>query len=259
MGTGQRISGVARLGAVLALAGGVVLLGEGGAHAAPQVVPDPVGAVVGTATSLVPAPPPSGPTTPVTQVIGAVKGALESPSGKGSGSAPQRSTSARTAPGTSASSPAASSSAARVGAAPAADGDTVVGADVTVRNLLGACVRLTRAGVPARTTIVVLDRNLLDELRAVGLPVERLLVPCPAGASVGTSQGSTGGTTSAAATSANPTGSAARVGVSGLLAFTGADLAPTVLLASGLIALGIAFLRKAHGLVDYRAAGTNNA
>lgn len=251
MGTGQRISGVARLGAVLALAGGVVLLGEGGAHAAPQVVPDPVGAVVGTATSLVPAPPPSGPTTPVTQVVGAVKGAVESPSGKGSGSAPQRSTPARTAPGTSAS--------ARVVAAPAADGDTVVGADLTVRDLLGACVRLTRAGVPARTTIVVLDRNLLDELRSVGLPVERLLVPCPAGASVGTSQGSTGGTTSAAATSANPTGSAARVGASGLLAFTGADLAPTVLLASGLIALGIAFLRKAHGLVDYGAAGTNNA
>lgn len=257
MGTGQRISGIARVGAVLVLAAGMGALGQGGAGAATHVTPDPLGTVVGTATSLVPAPPPSDPTQPVTKLVGTVKGAVESPAGKGSGSAAQPSAPERTGQGTSASSPDASSSAARVGTAPAADDDTVVGADVTVRGLLGACVRLTRAGVPARATVVVLDRNLLDELRAVGLPVERLLVPCPAGA-VGTSRGSSGGTTSAAATTADPTG-AAGVGAPGLLAFTGAELAPTLLLAGGLIALGIAFLRKAHGLVDDPALATHSA
>lgn len=258
MGTGQRISGIARLGAVLALTAGVGVLGQSGAGAATEVAPAPVGTVGDTAASLVPAPLPSDP-TPVTGVVGTVKGALESPSGTGSGTGSQPSTQPGTGPGTSSSAPDSSTSVARVGAAPAADDDTVVGADVTVRDLLGACVRLTSAGVPARTTIVVLDQDLLDQLRAVGLPVDRLLVPCPAGAAVGTSGTSSGGTTSAAATTANPTGNGAGAGTSGLLAFTGTDLAPTLLLAGGLIALGIAFLRKAHGLVDDRAPGTQNA
>lgn len=228
-------------------AAGLLWLSSAGAAGA--AAPDPLGTVAGTAASLVPAPPPSDPTQPLTKVVGTVEGAVESPAGKGSGSAAQPSAPERTRPGTSASSPGASSSAARVGTAPAEDGDTAVGADVTVRGLLGACVRLTRAGVPARTTVVVLDRNLLDELRAVGLPVERLLVPCPAGA-VGPSRGSSGGTTSAAATTADPTG--AGIGAPGLLAFTGAELAPTLLLAGGLLALGVAFLRKAHQLAVVR-------
>lgn len=258
MGTGQRIRGIARLGAVLALAASVGVLGQSGAGAAARVAPAPLGAAGDTAPGLLPAPPPSDP-TPVTQVVGTVQGVLGSPSGPGSdpgptagsGTGSQPGTQTATGRGTSSSAPGANTSAARVGAAPAADDDTVAGADVTVRGLLGACVRLTSAGVPARATIVVLDQNLLDQLRAVGLPVDRLVVPCPAGAAVGTAGGSTGGTTSAAAT-ADPSGNAAGAETSGLLAFTGGDLAPTLLLAGGLIALGIAFLRKAQGLVDDR-------
>jgi len=141
---------------------------------------------------------------------------------------------------------------------PAADHDTVVGADVTVRGLLGACVRLTSSGVPARATVVVLDQNLFDQLTAVGLPVERLVVPCPAGATVGASGGSNGDTNSGA-TSAAATGAPELAGSDGLLAFTGADLAPTLLVAGGLIALGIAFLRKARALVDHAAPTTRIA
>ena len=54
------------------------------------------------------------------------------------------------------------------------------------------------------------------------------------------------GTTSAAATAGNP----AQAGTLGPLAFTGANPAATLLLAGGLLALGAAFLRKAHALVE---------
>jgi hypothetical protein len=143
---------------------------------------------------------------------------------------------------------------------PAQDDDTVAGADVTVRDLLGACVRLTSSGVPARATVVVLDQNLLDQLKAVGLPVERLVVPCPAGAPVGAggANGANGGANSGT-TSAAATGDPELAGNDGLLAFTGADLAPSLLLAGGLIALGIAFLRKARVLVDDRVPVTRTA
>lgn len=259
MATRQRISGIARLGAVLVLTAGVGVVGQSAAGAATQLAPAPLGAVGDAASSLVPVPPPSDPAQPVTQVVGTVSGALESPSGTGSGTGSGGSSEAGAGSGTSSSATEADTPAARVGAAQDADDDTVVGADVTVRDLLGACVRLTSAGVPARTTIVVLDQNLLDQLRAVGLPVDRLVVPCPVGAAVGTTGGSSGGTTSAAATTANPTGNAGEARTSGLLAFTGIHLAPTLLLAGGLIALGIAFLRKAHGLVDDRVLDILNA
>jgi hypothetical protein len=125
-----------------------------------------------------------------------------------------------------------------------------------VRDLLRACVRLTRAGVPVRTTVEVLDRNLIDQLTAVGLPLDRLLVPCPAAATTATTATSaaSSGTTSAAAT----TDRLAAAGVQGL-AFTGIDLAPTVLLAGGLLALGLAFLRKASALGEVRLARPEDA
>jgi hypothetical protein len=148
-------------------------------------------------------------------------------------------------------------------ASPAGDDDTDVAADAGVRDLLGACVRLTRSGVPVRTTVVVLDRNLIDPLNAVGLPLDQLLVPCPGGAAAGAPAGSGGatpvasggGTTSAAATTDEPAG----IGTAGLLAFTGTNVAPTVLLAVGLLALGLAFLRKARLLAEPAMTGTGKA
>jgi hypothetical protein len=235
---------------VLVLAVGVAVAGATGASASTALDPGPLGtavdAVGAPATRLVPVPLPSDPTEPVTGVVGTVTGALTGPAGTPSGSGLQPG--AQQGPGhaTGSSSPAAKSSASRADAAPAAQEETVLAADVTVRDLLGACVRLTRAGVPVRTTIEVLDRNLIDQLTAVGLPLDRLLVPCPAAATTSTSAASSG-TTSAATT----TDSLAAAGVRGL-AFTGIDLAPTVLLAGGLLALGLAFLRKASALGEVR-------
>ncbi len=133
------------------------------------------------------------------------------------------------------------------GASPAGD-DTVVSADAAVRDLLGACVRLTSSGVPVRTTVVVLDRNLMDQLSAVGLPLDQLLVPCPKdGAAVTTPQPSTPGVGLAGS---RPTAQGTASVLPSSLAFTGTNVAPTVLLAAGLLALGLVFLRKARLLAD---------
>jgi hypothetical protein len=245
---------------VLVLAVGAAVAGATGASASTALDPGPLGtavdavdAVGAPATRLVPVPLPSDPTEPVTGVVGTVTGALTGPAGTPSGSGSQPGAQQGSGRATGSSSPAAKSSASRADAAPAAQDDTVVAADVTVRDLLGACVRLTRAGVPVRTTIEVLDRNLIDQLTAVGLPLDRLLVPCPAAATTSASAASSG-TTSAATT----TDRLAAAGVQGL-AFTGIDLAPTVLLAGGLLALGLAFLRKASALGEVRVARPEDA
>ena len=259
MGTGQRIKGMTRLAAVLVLTAGVGIIGSTGAGAATNVTPTPLG-TAGDIPGALPRLLPPDPSELATTVEGTVKGVVEGAgeSGSDGGSQPSTRTGAPsgsdTAPRPS-SSPAAGGSASRTGSAPAGDSDTVVAADASVRDLLGACVRLTRSGVPARATVVVLDRNLIEQLSAVGLPLDRLLVPCPVGAASGSPAGSGGGTTIAAAT----TGAPAAAGTSGLLAFTGADIAPTVLLAGGLLALGMAFLRKAHALVEVREVRTNDA
>ena len=254
MGTHQRISGVRRFGAALVLAAGVGVSGPTVASAVVLVTPSPLGRAADTAASLVPVPLPSPPTDPVNQVVATVKNTLTDGAGSASGAGSQPST--EPGPGSRGSSSSAPGNTSRSRAsAPAADDETVVAADASVGDLLGACVRLTRSGVPARTTIVVLDQNLIDQLTAVGLPLERLLVPCPRGAQNGSPVGSSSGTSSAAAT----TGSPAQAGTLGPLAFTGANPAATLLLAGGLLALGGAFLRKAYALVEVREVHPEDA
>ncbi|MEO6414113.1 MAG: hypothetical protein ABIO48_16110 [Pedococcus sp.] len=243
-----------RLSAALVLAAGLGVVGSIEADAATQVTPAPLDTVGATAESLLPVPLPTVPPEPVTQVVGTVTDALKGAAGAGSGSGSQARTQEGTQPATSSSSPAAKTSASRAEKAPAADDDTVVAADASVRDLLGACVRLTRSGVPARTTVVVLDQNLIDQLTAVGLPLDRLLVPCPAGVANGTPVGTSGGTTRAAAVTGDPSSA----GTLGPLAFTGTNLPATLLLAGGLLALGIAFLRKAHALVEVQETRTGD-
>lgn len=257
MGTRQRIIGMTRLGAALVLVAGLGVVGSIDAGAATRVTPAPLDTVGDTAASLLPAPLPAVPPEPVAQVMGTVTGALQGVAGAGSGSGSLAPTQAGHQPATSSSSPAQDSSGSRTDRAPAADDDTVVAADASVRDLLGACVRLTRSGVPARTTVVVLDQNLIDQLTAVGLPLDRLLVPCPAGVANGTAVGTSGGTTRAAAMTGDPS-RAGTLGALGPLAFTGTNLPATLLMAGGLLALGIAFLRKAHALVEVRETGTED-
>ena len=248
MGTRQRICGTTRLGAALVLAAGAGVLGSTGASAATQGTPGPLGTAADTATSLLPAPLPSEPTDPVNQLVRTVEDTLKGGSGPTPGTVTQPSTQTDPGSGESAASPPANTSGSRAASAPAADDGTVVSADASVGDLLGACVRLSRSGLPARTTIVVLDQDLIDQLTAVGLPLDSLVVPCPTGGTNGAPVGSSGGTSSAAATTGGP----AQAGTLGPLAFTGANPAAAVLLAGGLLALGGAFLRKAHALVEVR-------
>ena len=56
----------------------------------------------------------------------------------------------------------------------AADSGAVL-VDAAVPGLVGACVRVTRKGVPVQTTVVVLDRDLIAQLQAAGVPLQQLV------------------------------------------------------------------------------------
>lgn len=133
------------------------------------------------------------------------------------------------------------------GAVPA--GDHVAAVDAGVQGLLGACVRVTRQVVPVQTTLVVLDHDVIRELTAAGLPLQQLVVPCPAGS----------GSHTAGAHSSAPHGSSSltqadqvsALSALGRLAFTGSDVLPTVLTGLGLFTLG-ALLVRASRVVPVR-------
>ena len=67
------------------------------------------------------------------------------------------------------------------------------GADAAVSELVGACVRVT-AEPPLRASLLVLDHELVAELTKAGLPLDRLVVPCPATDGTGDGTGPGGGT-----------------------------------------------------------------
>jgi len=52
------------------------------------------------------------------------------------------------------------------------------GVDAKVTDLIGACVRVT-AQPPLQGSLLVLDRDLIAELTDAGVPLDRLVVPCP--------------------------------------------------------------------------------
>ncbi|WP_406830914.1 hypothetical protein ABEG17_18230 [Pedococcus sp. KACC 23699] len=132
------------------------------------------------------------------------------------------------------------------GAVPA--GDHVVSVDAAIKGLLGACVRVTRQVVPVQTTLVVLDRDLIKELTSAGVPLERLVVACPRGAT-----GAPAGHVPSSSTSAHPgttnhTGAGSALPAS--LAFTGADSVPLALLGAGLLWLGVLLTRGARAALS---------
>ena len=145
-------------------------------------------------------------------------------------------------------------------AAEAPSGDNLAAVDAAVATFLGVCVRVPQDVVPLQADIVVLDRNLITELVDAGVPLQQLVVPCPktavpppggAGAPAGPPADG------AAVSGARP--AADRSAASALptsLAFTGIDVAPTLLSALGLVALGVAFLRKARLLASLPVGAT---
>jgi hypothetical protein len=223
---------------VLAVAGIVWLSSAGAAGAA--TLPGPLGSVTDPATvtvsqllggSSAPAPSapalPAAPSLPDPPALPGVPGLPTDPPGDG---AQDSGASAR---------------------ADAPAGDDVAAVDAAVAEFLGVCARVPKDVVPVQADIVVLDRNVIAELVDAGVPLQPLVVPCPAaaagspGAPQDPSAPSGGGTRPRVpADAASPLPTA--------LAFTGIEIAPTLLLAAGLIALGIAFLRRAHLLAAAR-------
>jgi hypothetical protein len=129
----------------------------------------------------------------------------------------------------------------------------VAGADVSVTTLLGLCVRVTRQVVPVQTTLVVLDQNLIQELTTAGVPLQKLVVPCPAGSgsttgSAGSASGTGSGTVANAALAGEALGDTPG---SGHLAFTGMDLVPATALAAALLWIGTLLLRVSRRLTAY--------
>jgi hypothetical protein len=128
-------------------------------------------------------------------------------------------------------------------------GDNLAAIDAAVATFLGVCARVPQGVVPVQADIVVLDRNLITELIDAGLPLQPLVVPCPkdAAAPPATPSGPTG---PGAAASGSGQSGAAGSALPASLAFTGTDVAPMVLFAGGLLALGVAFQRKARMLAQ---------
>ena len=133
------------------------------------------------------------------------------------------------------------------GAVPA--GDHVAAVDATVRGLLGACVRVTRQVVPVQTTLVVLDHDVIRELTAAGLPLQQLVVPCPAGAAAHAPGAH--GSGSHGSSSLTQADQVSALSALGRLAFTGSDVLPTLATGLGLLLLG-ALLVRASRLVPVR-------
>ncbi|GAB3450716.1 hypothetical protein GCM10027517_38720 [Phycicoccus ginsengisoli] len=134
------------------------------------------------------------------------------------------------------------------GAVPA--GDHVVAVDAAVRGLVGACVRVTRQVAPLQTTLVVLDRDLIRELTAAGLPLHQLVVPCPGG-SPSSHATSSPHASSGGGSSLTQADQVAALSSLGRLAFTGSDVLPTVLSGLGMLVLGVLLVR-ARTLVPAR-------
>jgi hypothetical protein len=130
----------------------------------------------------------------------------------------------------------------------AASPDEVIAVDAVVRGLVGACVRVTRQVAPLRTTLVVLDHDLISELTKAGVPLDRLIVPCPSGASAGAPGGTAGpGSDPSAAAPRSSTGGGVSSVLPDRLAFTGAsDPRPLLLTGATLLALGVVLTRKAR-------------
>jgi len=130
------------------------------------------------------------------------------------------------------------------GAVPA---DDLVAVDVDVQDLLGACVRVTREVAPLQTTLVVLDQDVIKALTDAGVPLQQLVVPCPAGAAAPSTP--TPHTPGAADHGRGDRPAASAVpGLPDRLAFTGADTLPLASLAVVLLGLGAVLTRQARRL-----------
>jgi hypothetical protein len=139
-------------------------------------------------------------------------------------------------------------------------GDNLAAVDAAVATYLGVCARVPQGVAPLQADIVVLDRNLITELVDAGVPLQQLVVPCPRAAMSPPPAGSAAAAPGRAVTGARPSATPAPASaVPTSLAFTGIDVAPTLLSGLGLVALGAAFLRRARLLGDLPTRATRDS
>lgn len=135
------------------------------------------------------------------------------------------------------------------------DEETAAAVDAVVEGLLGACIRVTREAAPLQTTLIVLDRNVIDALTKAGLPLQELVVPCPGAGDGGSAGGRDAGDAGSAGDNAGaaPRSQAASAtpGLASRLAFTGANPGPLLALATGLLGAG-ALLSRVRWLLVRR-------
>jgi hypothetical protein len=133
------------------------------------------------------------------------------------------------------------------GGAVPVDEATVAAVDAVVEGLLGACIRVTREVAPLQTTLIVLDRNVIEELTQAGLPLEKLVMPCPDAGDGGADGGDRGSGSQSGAAGSTPRSQAASAApaLPSGLAFTGANTGPLLALATALLCAGALLSRKA--------------
>lgn len=103
------------------------------------------------------------------------------------------------------------------------------GLDASVPGLVGACVRATPQP-PLHASLLVLDRELISTLTRAGVPLQQVVVPCPAGTAQAVGAGQTHSGSAAAAhpggssaTAARPSGSRGSAGKGGACAAGGSN------------------------------------
>lgn len=114
-------------------------------------------------------------------------------------------------------------------------------------NLVAAtlCLRLDPdSSTPLRARVELAGTDVLSQLEAAGLPLDKVLAPCTAAALSTASQPATkGGTAPPAAVTPTRVQAADAANTAARLPYTGADIVPVVLLGLGLVLVGLGLLR----------------
>lgn len=133
-----------------------------------------------------------------------------------------------------------------------AGGDDLVAVDAEVDGLLGLCIRVPGDGGKPRADVLVLDQDLIEQLTAQGVPLREIAEPCPAGQGASAAPAVvTPAGSSPQVESAVPAGGGTRVAAAGL-AFTGAEVVQTAVLAVGLLWLGVLLTLASRRLTPAR-------
>ena len=123
--------------------------------------------------------------------------------------------------------------------------------DVDAGQLGSICLRIDPDGAagPLLATITLVDRDLLAELEAAGVPVRELVAPCPSPGTGPAPGGSDDGSVASGRTDREAVVLAARVPSGDRLPYTGLPLAALLTTATALLGTGYVLLRRGRAPV----------